>query len=166
MILDWLELQSYRSYESINWIPDPGLNVLIGRNGAGKTNILEAIAYLSALKSFRGAPDGALIRSGAEAAAALLAAGADVNQRDENGETALHLTKGVYNPSADTLKLLIEAGADVNAKNPSGSTPLHQAIAYGIQEGEPEHAEVLIAAGAEVDAKDGQGAVAGARGAE
>ena len=68
MILDWLELRSYRSYEAIEWRPDPGLNVLIGANGAGKTNILEAISYLSALKSFRGAPDAALVRSGADMA--------------------------------------------------------------------------------------------------
>jgi DNA replication and repair protein RecF len=68
MILDWLELQSYRSYASIEWVPDAGLNVLIGANGAGKTNVLEAIAYLSALKSFRGAPDTALVQSGAGAA--------------------------------------------------------------------------------------------------
>lgn len=68
MILSWLELQSYRSYEAITWHPDAGLNVLIGRNGAGKTNVLEAIAYLSSLKSFRGAPDTALVMSGAAAA--------------------------------------------------------------------------------------------------
>ena len=68
MILSWLELQSYRSYEAITWHPDAGLNVLIGRNGAGKTNILESIAYLSSLKSFRGAPDAALVMAGEDAA--------------------------------------------------------------------------------------------------
>jgi DNA replication and repair protein RecF len=68
VILAWLELQSYRSYEAITWHPDAGLNVLIGRNGAGKTNILEAIAYLSSLKSFRSAPDSALVMAGAETA--------------------------------------------------------------------------------------------------
>jgi ankyrin repeat protein len=92
-----------------------------------------------------------------EAAAALLAAGADVKQRDETGRTVLNLSKGCYNPTADTVKLLIEAGADVNAKDPSGSAPLHQAITYGVQEGETELAKVLVAAGADVDAKDGQG---------
>lgn len=68
MILDWLDLQHFRSYDALTWSPDPGLNVLIGPNGAGKTNVLEAIAYLSALKSFRGAPDSALLRSGSAAA--------------------------------------------------------------------------------------------------
>lgn len=68
MILSWLELQSYRSYAALDWLPDAGLNVLIGPNGAGKTNVLEAVAYLSSLKSFRGAPDTALIRTGESAA--------------------------------------------------------------------------------------------------
>lgn len=68
MILDWLELRSYRSYDGIDWRPDAGLNVLIGENGAGKTNILEAISYLSAMKSFRGAPDLALVRTDCDSA--------------------------------------------------------------------------------------------------
>lgn len=68
MHLSWLELRDYRSYEQLRFEPDPGLNVLIGDNGAGKTNVLEAIGYLSRLSSFRGAPDAALIRSGAAAA--------------------------------------------------------------------------------------------------
>lgn len=68
MNLEWLELVEFRSYESLRFEPDPGINVLIGRNGAGKTNILEAIGYLSMLKSFRRTPDAALIGTGAERA--------------------------------------------------------------------------------------------------
>jgi len=67
MHLSWLELRDFRSYESLSFSPDPGLNVLIGPNGAGKTNVLEAVGYLSRLSSFRGAPDTALVRTGAEA---------------------------------------------------------------------------------------------------
>ena len=46
----------------------PGLTAVIGLNGQGKTNLLEAIGYLATLSSFRGAPTDALIRSGAERA--------------------------------------------------------------------------------------------------
>ncbi|MDJ0961022.1 MAG: DNA replication/repair protein RecF [Acidimicrobiia bacterium] len=67
MHLAWLELRDFRSYESLDFRPDPGVNVLVGHNGAGKTNVLEAIGYLSALRSFRGSPDAALIRSGTPA---------------------------------------------------------------------------------------------------
>jgi DNA replication and repair protein RecF len=66
--LTWLELREVRSYGELQYRPEPQVNVLVGPNGAGKTTVLEAIAYLSALRSFRGSPDGALIRSGAGAA--------------------------------------------------------------------------------------------------
>jgi DNA replication and repair protein RecF len=63
--LEWLELQRFRSYPQLEFRPDPGTNLLVGDNGAGKTNLLEAIAYLGNLRSFRKAPDDALIASGA-----------------------------------------------------------------------------------------------------
>ncbi len=68
MHLAWLELVEFRSYRSLRFEPEPGVNVLIGRNGAGKTNILEAIGYLSMLKSFRRTPDVALIATSADRA--------------------------------------------------------------------------------------------------
>jgi DNA replication and repair protein RecF len=66
--LSWLELRDFRCYGSLRFVPDPGINVLVGDNGAGKTSILEAIAYLGLLKSFRGTSDEALVRSGAATA--------------------------------------------------------------------------------------------------
>lgn len=68
MHLAWLELTQFRSYKSLRFEPDVGTNVLIGSNGAGKTNVLEAIGYLSMQKSFRRTPDSALIRSGEDGA--------------------------------------------------------------------------------------------------
>ena len=64
----WLELKDFRSYRELRIEPSPGVNVLVGSNGAGKTNLLEAAAYLTSLRSFRGAPDEALINDEAEAA--------------------------------------------------------------------------------------------------
>lgn len=64
MKLVWLELANFRCYEQLRLEPDAGVNVLVGPNGAGKTNLLEAITYATALKSFRGVPDEALIREG------------------------------------------------------------------------------------------------------
>jgi len=66
MHLAWLELDRFRSYARLRFEPDPGINVLIGSNGAGKTNVLEAIGYLSMQKSFRRTPDAALVRAGEE----------------------------------------------------------------------------------------------------
>ncbi len=68
MHLSWLDLRDFRSYPSLSFEPSPGVNVLVGPNGAGKTTVLEAVGYLSGLSSFRRTPDGALIRTGAEAA--------------------------------------------------------------------------------------------------
>lgn len=68
MYLEWLDLSGYRSYDELAFRPDPGVNVLVGDNGSGKTNVLEAIGYLSSLRSFRGSPDAALVASGAEMA--------------------------------------------------------------------------------------------------
>lgn len=61
MYLDWITLNRFRSYGELEWRPDPGVNLLVGRNGAGKTNVLEAVAYLPQLRSFRNAPDAALV---------------------------------------------------------------------------------------------------------
>lgn len=66
MIITWLDVRDFRSYESLRFEPDPGVNVLVGDNGEGKTSVLEAIGYLGTTKSFRGVPDEALIREGAE----------------------------------------------------------------------------------------------------
>jgi DNA replication and repair protein RecF len=64
MILSWLELTSFRAYDSLRFEPSDGVNVLIGDNGTGKTSVLEAIGYLASLRSFRGSPDMALVRDG------------------------------------------------------------------------------------------------------
>lgn len=67
MEFSWLELNDFRSYRELRIEPDPGVNVFVGLNGAGKTNLLEAAAYLTSLRSFRRVPDEVLINDGAEA---------------------------------------------------------------------------------------------------
>lgn len=68
MRLNWIELHGFRSYPHLHFEPAPGINLLVGANGAGKTNLLEAVAYLSTLRSFRSAPDEALIATGRDGA--------------------------------------------------------------------------------------------------
>jgi len=60
-----LWLTDFRSYTSIEVNLSPGLTALVGGNGEGKTNLLEALAWLATLSSFRGAPTEALVRRGA-----------------------------------------------------------------------------------------------------
>ena len=65
MRLARLWLTDFRNYASAELTPAPtGLTVVVGSNGEGKTNLLEAIAYLASLSSFRGAPAEALVRNG------------------------------------------------------------------------------------------------------
>jgi DNA replication and repair protein RecF len=68
MRLDRVWLTDFRSYRSAEIALAPGLTALLGDNGQGKTNVLEAIGWLATLSSFRGAPTEALIRQGAERA--------------------------------------------------------------------------------------------------
>jgi DNA replication and repair protein RecF len=68
MRLRRLWLTDFRSYESCELAPAEGLTVIVGANGEGKTNLLEAVSYLATLSSFRGAPGEAMVRQGASCA--------------------------------------------------------------------------------------------------
>ena len=63
-----LSLVDFRSYASAEVEFAAGLTAVVGPNGQGKTNLLEAIGFVAGLGSLRGAPEAALIRDGAEAA--------------------------------------------------------------------------------------------------
>lgn len=68
MRLDHLWLKSFRSFPTAELECPDGVCVLRGRNGVGKTNVLEAIGYLSDLRSFRGSPAEALVGRGTDRA--------------------------------------------------------------------------------------------------
>lgn len=53
MIIEKLCLRNFRNYESLNLEFSPKLNIIVGPNASGKTNIVEAIHYLSLARSFR-----------------------------------------------------------------------------------------------------------------
>src|SRR5690554_2498060 len=62
MKIKTIELNSFRNYDHIQCELDPQLNVFIGANGQGKTNLLESLAFLSSLRSFRQVSDSDLIQ--------------------------------------------------------------------------------------------------------
>ena len=68
MYLERLDLHEFRSYERAQLQLTPGVRVLVGPNAQGKTNVLEAVHYLSVGSSHRVATDAPLVRAGAEAA--------------------------------------------------------------------------------------------------
>ncbi len=68
MFVRHLTLAQFRSWETAELPLEPGVNVLIGRNGVGKTNLVEAVGYLAGLASHRVSSDAPLIRRGADQA--------------------------------------------------------------------------------------------------
>ncbi|MFZ5645081.1 MAG: DNA replication/repair protein RecF [Bacillota bacterium] len=48
-----LYLSNFRNYKELNWIPHPHLNIVTGDNAQGKTNLLEAVFFCTAGRSFR-----------------------------------------------------------------------------------------------------------------
>jgi DNA replication and repair protein RecF len=60
-----LQVGQFRSWESADLALTPGPTVLVGRNGQGKTNLVEAVGYLATLSSHRVSADGPLVRHGA-----------------------------------------------------------------------------------------------------
>ena len=64
MTVDQISLDCFRSYGRLEAEFDPGVNVIVGENAQGKTNLLESIAYLSSASSHRARYDRELIRHG------------------------------------------------------------------------------------------------------
>jgi DNA replication and repair protein RecF len=68
VIIQHLELTNFRNYAATTIDLTSGVTAVVGNNGQGKTNLVEALGYLATLKSFRGVPTEALIRTGCESA--------------------------------------------------------------------------------------------------
>ena len=57
-----LSLNNFRNHKDLNLTFLPGTTTIVGPNGRGKTNIVEAVHYLATLSSHRVSQDGPLIR--------------------------------------------------------------------------------------------------------
>lgn len=68
MTLNELRLEGFRNYGDCSFTFDPGVNLILGDNAQGKTNLLEAIAFLGSGKSFRAQKTAELIRFGSDCA--------------------------------------------------------------------------------------------------
>lgn len=68
MRVEDFSLREFKSFEAIDLSPDEHVNILVGDNAQGKTNFLEGIYYLCALRSFRPLKDKELVRFGKERA--------------------------------------------------------------------------------------------------
>lgn len=68
MFVTALELTDFRSYPAVEVSLDRGVSVFTGANGQGKTNLVEAVEYLSTASSHRVSADAPLVRAGADQA--------------------------------------------------------------------------------------------------
>ena len=66
MNLNKISLRDFRNYQELHLDFDPGVNLLVGDNAQGKTNLLEAIAYLGSGRAFRTQKSAELVRLGAD----------------------------------------------------------------------------------------------------
>lgn len=68
MYVRQLTLHDFRSWPHAEFTLTPGTTIFVGRNGFGKTNLLESLFYVATLRSHRVSSDGPLVRTGADAA--------------------------------------------------------------------------------------------------
>ncbi len=66
MFLKHIRLINYRNHAELDWSPDPKWNCITGLNGAGKTNVLDAIYMLCVLRSFQSRSEEICIQNGKE----------------------------------------------------------------------------------------------------
>ena len=90
MRIDTLKLKDFRNYEELTLTPHPGVNLLFGQNGSGKTNLLEAVHYCALGRSHRTSQDREVVRKGAFSAAV----GVTVVKESGRHDVALKLTPG------------------------------------------------------------------------
>jgi ankyrin repeat protein len=89
-----------------------------------------------------------------EGAELLIAKGADINAKDNDGETPLH--NAINSNSMEVVELLIVNGADLDAKDNAGYSPLHKAI---ISQVSKEVIELLISNGVDINIKNQFGCI-------
>ena len=66
MILERIDILDFKNIAEAKLEFSPGVNCLLGRNGMGKSNLLEAIHFLSMARPLRSVPESSLTRHGAE----------------------------------------------------------------------------------------------------
>ena len=77
-----LKLKNFRNYTDLVLHPDPGVNLFYGRNGSGKTNLLEAIHYTALGRSHRILNDASAVRYGEKFALSSVSVSSNLGMRE------------------------------------------------------------------------------------
>ncbi len=107
MFVSHLALTDFRSYPHVELALERGVTALVGPNGQGKTNLVEAIGYLATLASHRVPTDAALVRSGAQRAVV----GARVERAGRATTLEVEITPGRAN------RARVNGGSPVRARD-------------------------------------------------
>ncbi len=92
MVCSYISLKNYRNIEEAHVSFDPSVNILIGDNAQGKTNLLEAVYTFALGKSFRGAKEADIIKFGEREA--MLEIGFKNNRRENEQTLRIYLRRG------------------------------------------------------------------------
>ena len=133
-----LELYDFRNYTLLKLEPGAGLNIVVGPNAQGKSNLLESLYVLATTKSTRAGRDGEMVRFGADACRIV----ADVS-RESNGDVELELAIGsptATNIGGERKQVRINRGKQSRVTDLIGSfnAVLFSSTDMDIVRGEPE----------------------------
>lgn len=90
MIIERIELSRFRNYGHLELMPHEGINIFFGKNGSGKTNLLEAIHYCALGRSHRVSHDSHAVMAGQSEAACEVA----VRDRLTRNQVSIRLQAG------------------------------------------------------------------------
>lgn len=88
MVIETIKLHDFRNYHQMEVQPHPGINLLFGQNGSGKTNLIEAIHYCALGKSHRTNADREVVRKNA----LMSACGVSISKKNGRMDIAVKLT--------------------------------------------------------------------------
>lgn len=106
-----LELFDFRNYERLRFEPGPGLNVLVGDNAQGKSNLLESMYALATTKSLRASRDSEMVRFGADACRIV----AEV-VREQGGDVVLEMAIGAAQAANITERKIVKVNGGRHAR--------------------------------------------------
>ena len=143
MIINSIKLKNYRNYKDVKLDFDPNINLLVGDNGVGKTNILEAVNLLSSTKSFRAKYDSDLISYDKEFT--LVEAEISPNTLKDQDHIQIQIVRTDRSPNTSTKKVKINNVAKSLSKFTHGlKTVLFSPEDIDIITGSPSHRRKYI----------------------
>jgi DNA replication and repair protein RecF len=133
-----LELYDFRNYHHLRLEPAPGLNLLVGPNAQGKTNLLESLYALATTKSARASRDSEMVRFGADACRIV----ADVS-RETTGDVEVEMAigaAGATNIGAERKIVRVNRSKQARVTDLIGNfnAVLFSSVDLDIVRGEPE----------------------------